>query len=131
MDGQFLCVYLVGIGVFVNDPTAQMVAPIFNDEGFGEFLALAVSESSLSLAGRHQEGAVTGWKGNFQPLADIVLDGRTGTPGSSPFLDPDPFFKFKSGHIQNFWPIRKYLPSLLSTTWRVRDRRCGRRTTRR
>lgn len=92
----------MGICVFVNDPTAQMVAPIFNDERFGEFLALAVSESPLSLAGRHQEGAVTGWKGNFQPLADIVLDGRTGTPGSSPFLHPDPFIYFKFKFLKKY-----------------------------
>ena len=87
-SGNSICSlnYLVGIGVLVRHPATQAVAPIFNYEGFGKLLSLSVTEPPLGFTGRHEEWPVTG-QGHFQPLADVVLDSRTRTPGSASFLD--------------------------------------------
>ena len=79
----------MGVGVLVGDPAAELASPVLDDEGLGEFLALSVAESALSLAGRHQMRSVAG-QSHFEPLADVVLDGRPGAPSAASFLNSNP-----------------------------------------
>ena len=79
--------YLIAFGVLVSDPAAERVPVIFDGERFGELLSLAVAETALRLATGHQ---VRRMQINLQPLANVVLDGRTWAPGTATFLHPNP-----------------------------------------
>lgn len=90
-DRDHRCVvntHLMRIGIFISDPTAQSGSPVFDDECFGEFLALSVTETALGFTSGDQERPVAG-QSHLEPLANVVLDGRTRTPSAATFFHSD------------------------------------------
>ena len=75
------------LGVLVGGPPCGAVPPILDDVGLGELLTLTVAKSTLCLAGGHQ---IRLRQIDFQPLANVVLDGRSGAPRTTTFFHSNP-----------------------------------------